>query len=87
MCQHLRQSLPLPSVVRNIAYRIVQEALVNSLRHASASRIDVNISFGEKRLEILVWDNGVGIPENTIESLSSDDKKFGLKTCCNGHSI
>ncbi|WP_304543238.1 GAF domain-containing sensor histidine kinase [Desulforamulus aquiferis] len=73
------KALPLPSVVRNIAYRIVQEALVNSLRHASASRIDVNISFGEKRLEILVWDNGVGIPENTIESLSTDDKKFGLK--------
>ncbi|MEW6696236.1 MAG: histidine kinase [Bacillota bacterium] len=69
----------LPSVVRNIAYRIVQEALVNALRHANATWINIHLVFTEISLEIKVMDNGIGVPDVVIENLYQDDKKFGLK--------
>ncbi len=42
------------------AYRIVQEALTNALKHAGPARIDVTLSCTERNLEITVVDNGRG---------------------------
>jgi two-component system, NarL family, sensor histidine kinase UhpB len=56
---------PLPQLndaVTTSAYRIVQEALVNALRHASASRIEVSVRIEADRLVVRVDDNGVGVP-------------------------
>lgn len=69
----------LPSVVRNIAFRIVQEALVNALRHASATIIKVKLSYINKHLQIVITDNGVGVSDNIMENLPSHENKFGLK--------
>jgi two-component system, NarL family, sensor histidine kinase UhpB len=55
---------PLPALndaVTTSAYRIVQEALVNALRHASASRIVVSVRVEAARLVVRVDDNGVGV--------------------------
>jgi two-component system, NarL family, sensor histidine kinase UhpB len=55
---------PLPALndaVTTSAYRIVQEALVNALRHASASRIVVSVRVEADRLVVRVDDNGVGV--------------------------
>ena len=41
-------------------YRIVQEAVNNALRHAQASRIDVNLQTSVNSLQLEVIDNGVG---------------------------
>ena len=41
-------------------YRIVQEAVNNALRHAQASRIDVNVQTSAESLQLEVIDNGVG---------------------------
>jgi len=41
-------------------YRIVQEAVNNALRHAQASRIDVNVQNSADLLQLEVIDNGVG---------------------------
>lgn len=41
-------------------YRIVQEALSNVLKHAEASKIDLNITQIEHELTLVVEDNGVG---------------------------
>ncbi|MEG6510980.1 GAF domain-containing sensor histidine kinase [Desulforamulus ruminis] len=68
----------LPGVVRNIAFRIVQEALVNALRHASATEIKIYLSYKDRRIEIAVMDNGVGISKNFMETLQGKNK-FGLK--------
>ncbi|WP_197320214.1 sensor histidine kinase [Saccharomonospora sp. NB11] len=51
---------PLPSAVDATAYRIVQEALANSLRHAQATRVTVRLSYADDRLEISVADDGRG---------------------------
>ena len=42
------------------AYRIVQEGLTNTLRHAGASRARVTVRYHERRLELEVRDDGRG---------------------------
>jgi signal transduction histidine kinase len=42
------------------AYRIVQEALTNTLKHAHASRAEVTVRVGEQRLELEIVDDGRG---------------------------
>jgi signal transduction histidine kinase len=49
----------LPAALDLSAYRIIQEALTNSLRHADASAVDVQISYGET-LHLEVHDDGHG---------------------------
>ena len=43
------------------AYRIVQEALTNALRHAAASKATVNIAYGRTSLHLTVEDDGHGL--------------------------
>jgi len=55
---------PLPPGVELSAYRIVQEALTNVLKHARASRADVLLRYGGHSLELEVTDDGTGAPAN-----------------------
>ena len=61
----------LPRAVELSAYRIVQEGLTNSLKHAKASRADVTVRYGAEDLELEVRDDGVG-------TSSSDGLGHGL---------
>ncbi len=51
---------PLPVGVDLSAYRIVQEALTNTLRHARGTRAEVTLRYSAEVLEIDVLDNGRG---------------------------
>jgi len=59
----LRQELPIelgPSI--NLAiYRVVQEGLINALRHAQASRVDIAVQCDDRRITATVTDDGVGL--------------------------
>lgn len=44
-----------------IAFRIIQEALTNVVKHADARRVDVRVTYLDDRLELLVDDDGSGI--------------------------
>jgi signal transduction histidine kinase len=50
----------LPSRVETALYRIFQEALHNTLRHAGATRVDLSLTCGEAAIEAEIQDNGVG---------------------------
>jgi PAS domain S-box-containing protein len=50
-----------------VVYRIVQEALTNVARHASASRVNVRISPRGRRLRIQISDDGVGFNVKEIK--------------------
>lgn len=50
----------LPRGLELSAYRIVQEALTNTLKHAAASRADVVVRYGGEDLRIEVRDDGSG---------------------------
>ena len=48
----------LPPGIDLAAYRVVQEALTNALKHAGAARAQVAIRYGERALELAVTNNG-----------------------------
>ena len=51
---------PLPEALDLSAYRIIQEALTNTVKHAHASRAEVVVRYGEDELDLEVRDDGVG---------------------------
>lgn len=51
---------PVGGSVELTIYRIVQEALTNTLKHAHASRASVTIHYGISRVDVQVVDNGDG---------------------------
>jgi two-component system sensor histidine kinase UhpB len=50
-----------PSVALAI-YRVVQEGLINALRHAQASRIETSVESDAKSIVVTLTDDGVGLP-------------------------
>jgi signal transduction histidine kinase len=56
------QAQDVPAGVELSAYRVIQEALTNTLRHAFANRVWVFVLRREGALEVEVLDDGVGPP-------------------------
>jgi signal transduction histidine kinase len=54
------EAVPLPPALELTAYRLVQEALTNTLLHAQATRVVVRVSFREGSLLLSVRDSGRG---------------------------
>jgi signal transduction histidine kinase len=54
----LGEPIPLPSGVELSVYRIVQEALTNTLKHSDPSNVTVALAFRNARLELEVVDDG-----------------------------
>jgi signal transduction histidine kinase len=52
----------LPLGVELSAYRIVQEALTNALKHAGDARATVHVRYGAESLELEIVDDGTGAP-------------------------
>jgi signal transduction histidine kinase len=55
---------PLPRALDLSAYRIVQEALTNTLKHAHASQADVTVRYAPHHVELEVRDDGEGAMSN-----------------------
>jgi signal transduction histidine kinase len=55
-----RRELPLG--IELSAYRIVQEALTNALKHAGPARTSVHVQYGDDSLELEIVDDGAGAP-------------------------
>jgi ligand-binding sensor domain-containing protein/signal transduction histidine kinase len=58
----------LDPAVQDQAYRIAVEALTNAFRHASASKIETEITYDSSTLRIRVRDNGVGIDKAVLSN-------------------
>ncbi|MEO0495409.1 MAG: ATP-binding protein, partial [Actinomycetota bacterium] len=50
----------LPARLELTAYRIVQESLTNTLKHAGPARATVAVTYAEERLHVRVEDDGHG---------------------------
>jgi signal transduction histidine kinase len=59
---------PLPAGVDLSAFRIVQEALTNTLRHASATRAEVTVRYDSNAVEVDVRDDGRAAPGDDGEA-------------------
>jgi PAS domain S-box-containing protein len=55
-------------------FRLVQEACTNVARHSNASELEIMIRLEEKKLNLIIKDNGIGI---TVEQ-ANNSKSFGL---------
>jgi signal transduction histidine kinase len=51
---------PLPTSVDLAAYRVVQEALTNTVKHAEASRAEVRVRYRPEEVEVEIVDDGRG---------------------------
>ncbi|MFE0649529.1 sensor histidine kinase [Streptomyces sp. NPDC059534] len=58
--------VPLPSGMDLAAYRVVQEALTNVVKHAAGARVSVTVAYAADRLEVEVSDTG-GRPRRSPE--------------------
>jgi signal transduction histidine kinase len=58
----------LPAGVDLTAYRLVQEALTNAIKHADATTAEVLVRYGDGVVEVLVTDDGRGVADGTAES-------------------
>jgi signal transduction histidine kinase len=62
-----------PSVTLAI-YRIVQEGLINALRHANAKRVEISVESDARRIAVTIIDDGVGLAEEWARP-----GRFGLR--------
>ena len=59
------------SQIKLTFFRILQETLTNVIRHANASSVNVKLHKSLKGATLTIQDNGIGIPEEKIESHKS----------------
>lgn len=59
---------PLAPGVDLSAYRIVQEALTNAIKHAGPARAEVRLCYGTQTLELVVSDDGRGAGSEDVET-------------------
>ena len=65
---NLAESLDLSDQVQDSLYRIAQEALNNSLKHAKANQVILNLIDAESKVTMEIIDDGVGFnPDEEIE--------------------
>jgi signal transduction histidine kinase len=67
----------LPPTVDVSAYRIVQEALTNTLKHSAASRADVHLRYWPDELELEIVDDGR--PDGASSSVSGGLGLIGMR--------
>jgi signal transduction histidine kinase len=60
------------------AFRIVRELLVNAVKHAGASRVDLAITQSDTALSIRIRDNGRGCDAARLRSATAGGTNFGL---------
>jgi signal transduction histidine kinase len=59
---------PLPAAVEVAAYRIVQEAVANCLRHANATECVIHLTVDDG-LTLEIYDNGRGLPSAVVSGV------------------
>lgn len=68
---------PLPSAIDTTAYRVVQEALTNVLRHSTATAAQVGVSMQDGHVEVVVTDPGPA--RQTPVAGAGDSSGHGLR--------
>ncbi len=69
-----------PFVIEDMVYRIVQEAVVNAVKHARASTITVRLVGRERLLTAQITDDGVGFDIEEILEAQRTSHHFGLES-------
>ncbi len=69
----------LPSGVKTRALRIVEEAIMNAIRHGEPARLEVEIKFHQELFEVQVRDDGKGFNVKEIMKRSKGGYRMGIQ--------
>jgi len=72
------ESRELRPLLRDEVYRIAAESLRNAFRHANASRIEVEIRYGDKQFRLRIRDDGKGIDPSFLSG-GGREGHYGLR--------
>jgi signal transduction histidine kinase len=64
--------------MRTVAFRVVQEAVTNALRHAAASEIRVSLRLDGEHLAVTIEDNGSGFDPHETQRRIRRGEHLGL---------
>ncbi|MCF6280563.1 MAG: tetratricopeptide repeat protein [Flavobacteriaceae bacterium] len=65
---YLGDSVSLPKIIEINIYRIIQELVTNSIKHAEAQMINVQLSVQENAIQLTVEDDGKGFDISKLEA-------------------
>ena len=68
----------LPGSFEPTLFRIIQEALNNSRKHASARNVEVVVTFQHESVSVVIRDDGVGMDLAAVEAKLEGGKNLGL---------
>jgi len=68
----------IPSSLKTVIYRILQEALNNIAKHSRADQVQLTLEKSDSGIELKIQDNGVGFDLAKIISLKPSQRGFGL---------
>lgn len=68
----------LRSEIETVLYRIAQEALNNTVRHAHANHVTIDLNFGDHSVALAIEDNGKGFEPNSVLKPQAQVRAWGL---------
>jgi signal transduction histidine kinase/ligand-binding sensor domain-containing protein len=68
----------LPPELETVIFRVTQEAISNSLRHADATRIRVALDFADGELGVVIEDDGCGFDVDEVRARAMRGEHLGL---------
>lgn len=75
---HIPEDVPLE--IENAALRIIQEAVVNAVKHGNAKNIKISVSLQEDTIEIDVKDDGEGFDSSKVDEFISSKDHMGIRS-------
>jgi signal transduction histidine kinase len=70
---------PDVAVIHDVVSLIVNEAITNARKHADARMVLVSLRHQPDRLDLVVQDDGVGVPEILLRTFQDSELHFGLR--------
>ena len=68
----------IPAPLKTVIYRILQEALNNAAKHSQADHVRISLKEIDRRIELLITDNGRGFDVEEALALKPTGLGFGL---------
>lgn len=68
----------LPLGIETAVLRVARESIANTVKHARASRVDINIDYSDRLVTLTISDNGCGFDETSLDA-KANGGHWGLK--------
>jgi signal transduction histidine kinase len=65
--------------MQDVLYSVINEALTNVQRHSQARLVLVSIRYEDARVDVVIQDDGAGIPDLVLNSFEDSYLHFGLR--------